>query len=635
MKRILLLFTILLTSQFTSFSQDVISRVVGVSPFQDSLWVIDTTNYTVTHRSGPTPSSGGTITGMNGMAKRPSTGQIYTINKQSGTSGRTLGTLDLNTGVVTIIGNLGDNFSSITFRGDSLFGVTGDGAAVPETVYLINITDASKTLYRTLGNGADGEIICYNPSDDMIYHWSGNGTIVFEKFSPLLPADPVINIPIIGSTNGETFGSAYIGNNNFLNSNISSSFNHWNANGTVSSPSGSNPDDLRGLVFTTCTREVTGASGFCTGSSTVLTMSPGLSYQWFKDGVAISGQVFDTLLVSAPGIYNCIVHDVCGTDSVSVGHEVQEHNLPNVGLSGPTVFCTGTTITLTGSSGGTSQWYLNGAAISGETTNTIVVGTPGVYNMTKTNLNGCTDSSSVGITVVEASLPTVTLDPVADLCFGTPVVSLNGLPAGGTYSPSSDVDPMSLSPGTYGYEYVYVDTNGCTDTASISVNILDLPVVSMNAPSTDYCVYDASVTLTGTPSGGTFAGPGVSGSSFDPQTAGVGTHGLDYTYTDITTGCTNFDNMMITVDSCLSVNENQNVAISLYPNPANDNLTIQSTAKMNGLAVLDMTGKRIELAVVLQNNSGSFSVQSLESGAYWVVITLEDATRIEKLIVTH
>src|ERR1041385_2203131 len=85
---------------FNGFAQTV-TRLIGSSPFQDSLWVFDTTNFTVLRHIGPTPSSGGPFTGMNGIAKSPS-GTIFVINKQSAVSGRVLGKLNPLTGLVTI-----------------------------------------------------------------------------------------------------------------------------------------------------------------------------------------------------------------------------------------------------------------------------------------------------------------------------------------------------------------------------------------------------------------------------------------------------------------------------------------------------------------------------------------------------
>jgi hypothetical protein len=47
-----------------------------------------------------------------------------------------------------------------------------------------------------------------------------------------------------------------------------------------------------------------------------------------------------------------------------------------------------------------------------------------------------------------------------------------------------------------------------------------------------YCINAETVILTGTPYGGTFSGDGISGNSFSPATAGVGTHQITYTFTD-------------------------------------------------------------------------------------------------------
>jgi NH3-dependent NAD+ synthetase len=47
-----------------------------------------------------------------------------------------------------------------------------------------------------------------------------------------------------------------------------------------------------------------------------------------------------------------------------------------------------------------------------------------------------------------------------------------------------------------------------------------------------YCDNETASTLTGSPAGGVFSGPGISGSTFDPATAGAGTHTITYTYQD-------------------------------------------------------------------------------------------------------
>src|SRR6266850_2092986 len=54
-----------------------------------------------------------------------------------------------------------------------LIGVTGDGASIPESLFLLNPTNASAIFVMALGNGSEGEAIGYNPDDGLLYHASG------------------------------------------------------------------------------------------------------------------------------------------------------------------------------------------------------------------------------------------------------------------------------------------------------------------------------------------------------------------------------------------------------------------------------------------------------------------------------
>ncbi|MCS7073371.1 MAG: hypothetical protein NZ108_02780, partial [Bacteroidia bacterium] len=58
------------------------------------------------------------------------------------------------------------------------------------------------------------------------------------------------------------------------------------------------------------------------------------------------------------------------------------------------------------------------------------------------------------------------------------------------------------------------------------------PEATFAAINPEYCENDPPVTLSGSPTGGIFSGPGVSGNVFSPSLAGPGTHTLFYIYTD-------------------------------------------------------------------------------------------------------
>ncbi|HEY6162324.1 MAG TPA: LamG-like jellyroll fold domain-containing protein [Bacteroidia bacterium] len=155
------------------------------------------------------------------------------------------------------------------------------------------------------------------------------------------------------------------------------------------------------------------------------------------------------------------------------------NSLPVVSLSGNNAFCAGDSTLLTGTSGGTSQWYMNGMPISGANTNTYYATAPGVYNMTKTNLNGCTDSAAVGITVTQNPLPAVSYSENQNMvCVNWPTITLTpGTPGGGAYSGTAvsgnTFDPTTAGAGTFAIVYTYTDGNGCTnsDTSMITVDL--------------------------------------------------------------------------------------------------------------------------------------------------------------------
>jgi hypothetical protein len=249
------------------------AQLYGTSPFQNgpsqengSLFVYDPD--TLVWLDGRRISlEGFTVTGVNSVTVHPNlaapndalNGTVFAILKVAGVSGRVLATLNPDTGEATAVGNLGDNFASLTFREDGqLFGATGDGATVRETLYLIDKTNATKMLAATMGNGADGEVIAYNPVDDFIYHWSGTAPVVFEKLQSQAPY-VVTGIPVIGVPNGEIFGAVWdpcqprsdgVGTAlGFIGSNINENYNFWFTTGQVSSVLGSSPDNTRGLAL--------------------------------------------------------------------------------------------------------------------------------------------------------------------------------------------------------------------------------------------------------------------------------------------------------------------------------------------------------------------------------------------------
>lgn len=566
MKKILLFFVVFVgitcsnntvQAQTLSFDRPLIW---GASPFQDSLWALDTTNWSIPYRLAPS-LVGFTITGINGLATDPTTGVTYCIMKLSAVSGRVLGTIDLATAVCTQVGNLGDNFSSISFREDGqLFGVTGDGATVPETLYLIDKTNGNKTVATALGNGLDGEVICHDPDSNVFYHWSGNGTVVMEKILDQAPYT-VTGIPISGTTGGETFGAMFNGAGKLIISNISSALKRLSTAGVYDAANlSSNPDDLRGVVMlpyftviddTICVNETMMVNG---GGHALFT---DYIFHWgdgnfdtvaTADGVITMG----SHIYSAGGSYIIHVESYNGFGGDTVfSYTVQVNNVPIVTLSGFSTVCSGDSITLTGSSGGTSQWYMNGVLIPGATTNTYSTDQPGIYNMIKTNLNGCSDSAAVGATVVLSNYPVVNLGNDTAACSSHTVDAGN---AGSSYQWSTgDTTQMYTATASLNLTVTVTNNDGCASTDSISMTINTPPAVNLG-PDTTAC--GSVVVDAGSFPGGTYLW--CTGAT--TQMVTFTTSGTCTVMVADTNGCVGMDTVTVTVNPNPIVNLGPDVA---------------------------------------------------------------------------
>jgi gliding motility-associated-like protein len=179
------------------------------------------------------------------------------------------------------------------------------------------------------------------------------------------------------------------------------------------------------------------------------------------------------------------------------------------------------------------------------------------YSLTVTNVvdGGCTDVDDVIVTV--NPLPTVNAGSYPVTCSDAADLSLSGTPAGGTFF-GTGVSGNLFDPsvGTQTINYNYSDGNGCSNSATSTITIVDPSSVSAGSYS-PVCVDGASVALFGVPSGGVFSGVGVTGNSFDPS---VGTQLITYNYTDAI-GCSGTGSTTITVNPLPTVNAGFDIVI--------------------------------------------------------------------------
>jgi hypothetical protein len=188
--------------------------------------------------------------------------------------------------------------------------------------------------------------------------------------------------------------------------------------------------------------------------------------------------------------------------------------------------------------------------------------------------------------------------------------------------------------------YSYTDPSTfCSDSSTAIIHIVAPPTVSISGADTMYCVYNSSIPLTGNPSGGTFSGPGMTGDSFNPATAGIGYDTITYAYTDTITGCSNSTTAVIHVDACLGIDEHSSVvSLSLYPNPNTGNFTLSMVVRNEenlNLEISDVLGKVIsekQIAVHAGNNSIEIK-NTLAKGAYMLRLKGKDVSTRKSFVV--
>ena len=179
----------------------------------------------------------------------------------------------------------------------------------------------------------------------------------------------------------------------------------------------------------------------------------------------------------------------------------------------------------------------------------------GTYTIvyTYTDNNNCTVSDSVDKIIATQA------DAGQDdaICEDSVLYTLFGYsPTGGIWtgpgivSGTNTFDPqLAGGPGVYTLTYAYGDST-CRTTDDMDLTVNALPTVDagsdtgicLNAGTYDLSDQNQQATIPA--SGGVWSGPGVTGSTFDPDTSNnsgvvIGVNALTYSYTDPATGCIN------------------------------------------------------------------------------------------------
>jgi len=156
-----------------------------------------------------------------------------------------------------------------------------------------------------------------------------------------------------------------------------------------------------------------------------------------------------------------------------------------------------------------------------------------------------------------------------------------------------------------------------------------------------YCVYNQSDSLDLIPLGGTLSGTGVLGSNFVPTSAGLGVHVINYLFTD-TNGCQSSVSQVVNVDACTGLSLEESSYIQrVYPNPANEKLTVSLNLQKQinaSIDINDISGRLINsLNLDLPSGQQEITIDctDIANGNYLLKLTTENNQSIMPFVVVH
>jgi PKD repeat protein len=544
-------------------------------------------------------------------------------------------------------------------------GANDDGAAVyyAPPIYPYTVTSLQYFITSNVNNYFIAQVY----DDD-----GPNGTAGTLLFTTTVAAGSVItnawNTVAVNPGVTLTNGGFYVvwlqgGTNIFLGQQSSGALSHHNyeiLDGAWATYRYGNANDLciRATVNGYSTVPVAGFSSAFASSLTVdftdTSSGLGLTYAWdFGDGNT-STAANPSHTYAAEGVYNvCLITtSYCGT-SDTICQSVTACAVPVVNTDPvAALLCEGTDTSFTVAASGTGityQWQEDQGAgftdLSASATyvgvNTATLTIDAAMAAMNNYQYRCIVTGTCGGDTSAAALLSVNPAPVAGLsalphlCADYAAITLNeGSPAGGTYSgtgvSSGMFDPGVSGSGSFVITYVYTDAFNCSDSATNTITVDTVPVVTLD-PFATVCVNSAAFTLSGgAPAGGIYL-IGTPVTTFDPSAYGAGTFSVTYIFTD-GNACTDSTSQNITVDPCVGIKEQAaSLQLQIWPNPANERIQIASLSDIQ-LHIYDAFGRTVK-TVPLSRGTNTIDIRELSAGMYTFRIDAPEGNVMKKVII--
>ncbi len=314
-------------------------------------------------------------------------------------------------------------------------------------------------------------------------------------------------------------------------------------------------------------------SSICLGGSVTLNSnavsvteaSPTYTYAWSSGETTQNPVVTPT----ANTVYTVTITNTAIGCSSTANTAVNVNPLPTANAGIDVSISSGNSTTLTATGGGTYLWSNSGSTASVTVSPTITT----TYTVTVTNANGCSATDDVIVTVTGGSVLSVTTTATPQIiCVGASA-QLGANASGGsgyTYLWSSNpagftsnAQNPTVNPSNTTNYTVTVTSGISTTTSSTTVTVTALPAV--NAGSDQSVCEGTSIILTGSGASSLIWNNGVfDGTPFTPP---IGTN--SYTVTGTENGCSNTDEVVVTVNALPAIptiNQNINSLVSSIAN---------------------------------------------------------------------
>ena len=313
----------------------------------------------------------------------------------------------------------------------------------------------------------------------------------------------------------------------------------------------------------------------------------------------------------AVGSYFLTYTDNNGCASEEITTSIDFPYLPDAPIiaEGDTVYlCDGASITASSSYTEGNQWS------TGASSQTINVNSSGTYFVNYIDLNGC-ESDSTYLEVIDSPDINLISEETINICTGeTVTINANGASDYSWNNGLSSGSDLTVSPEENTvFTLVGITDLGCEFNDEVLVVVNSIPDVSITPSTLDpICFGNAEfITLTGNPTGGSFSGPGIiMGNTLNTGALAVGEYTVEYSYTD-NNGCNGFSNLEVVVDECASIQETNELQITLSPNPNNGNFFITGTQEGMTVTIVDSQGREVFNSILLDSNM-NYEIQGLE-----------------------